>query len=163
MRGQRPLSDPERLLGHRQHQEVRKVRQRPSRRMPPAPADLGKEAATLWRRLWKSRVSAEWDVDSDRPAVERYVRMVERWLTFDGLVRRAPMVQGSMGQLRPNPLTVQVIALEGQVRALEEQLGLTPASRVRLGVRVLDEEPTPLQLLLARKAAPTPSPAEESA
>ena len=141
MRG-RPMRHPDLATGHRQHLRLVDGEVPPKRRVPPVPVGLSKEGSAHWRRLWRSRVAVEWDTESDRAAVERYLRMLERWRSFDQLVARAPLVQGSKGQLRPNPLTTQVVALEGQVRALEEQLGLTPASRVRLGLRFAPE-PSP--------------------
>lgn len=48
------------------------------------------------------------------------------------------MVKGSKGQVRANPLAARIDALEAQLRALEEHLGLTPASRVQLGIRLIE-------------------------
>lgn len=141
----------------------------PTATPPRCPQGVLPETRRLWRSLWKSRVSQAWDRESDLPAVVRYVRLLDRWLRYDAMVTQTPLVRGSREQVRPNPLAVRIDAIEGQVRSLEDQLGLTPAARVRLGISLVEartalerwqddeeDEGEDPRLALRREASPWP-------
>jgi P27 family predicted phage terminase small subunit len=138
------MKPPDIARGHRRHPQLVEVEGRAAR-APRPPAGLREETRKLWGQLWHSPVAHAWDPQSDLPVLVRYIRLLDRWLRYDELLSRAPLVQGSRGQLRPNPLAARLDAVEGQVHALEEQLGLTPVARMRLG----------LSLFAARKAIAT--------
>ena len=142
MRGQRPLTHPALLRGHRQGRDTVTLDEAPSTPAPRAPAGLLDETRRHWRQIWGSRVASAWDRDSDLVALTRYIRLLDRWLRYDALLREAPLVRGSQGQVRPNPLSLRMDAVEGQVRGLEEQLGLTPAARLRLGIELMEKRVT---------------------
>ena len=99
----------------------------------PAPPDGLKAAgAAAWERLW-GRVA--WlSPDSDIAMVARLCQMYDRRemlaarVEADGLV-----VDGYKGQPRPHPLLAQLNAVDTELRLLEQQAGLTPASRTVLG------------------------------
>jgi len=136
MRGPRTLKDPTLLRGHRTSRDLVPL-DLPADTAPRCPTGLLPETRKYWRELWGSRVATAWDRASDLPAVTRYIRLLDRWLRYDALVAQTPLVRGSKDQVRPNPLAPRMDAIEGQVRALEEQLGLTPASRLRLGISLV--------------------------
>jgi P27 family predicted phage terminase small subunit len=138
MRGSRPMkAQVTRAHSRRRPEEVGLMGAQPSR-PPPVPEGLQPEMATVWQTLWRSRVAQSWDRESDLPALTRYIRLLDRWHRYDDVVREMPMVKGSKGQVRANPLAARIDALEAQIRALEEHLGLTPASRIRLGIRLIE-------------------------
>jgi P27 family predicted phage terminase small subunit len=138
VRGQRPLQHPALLAGHRQQRELAPLGGRESLPVPRCPAGVLPATAKRWRELWKSRVSEAWDRQSDLPALTRYILLLDRWLRHDEMVRTAPMLRGSKDQLRANPLATRMDAIESQLRDLENDLGLTPAARVRLGISLVE-------------------------
>jgi P27 family predicted phage terminase small subunit len=138
MRGPRTLKDPALLRGHRPQRGLVRLDRAPAVAPPRCPKDILPETRRFWRELWGSRVANAWDRESDLPAVTRYIRLLDRWLRYDGLVSQTPLVRGSKDQVRPNPLAPRMDAIEGQVSALEEQLGLTPAARLRLGISLVE-------------------------
>ena len=52
-------------------------------------------------------------------------------------VGKALVVKGSTGQIRANPLADLALKLEGSIGRLEGELGLTPAARQRMGIRLV--------------------------
>jgi hypothetical protein len=46
------------------------------------------------------------------------------------------VVEGSQGQPVASPLFKVAMALDSEVRALEDRYGLTPAARLKLGIRL---------------------------
>jgi P27 family predicted phage terminase small subunit len=55
------------------------------------------------------------------------------------------LVKGSTGQVRVNPLADHALKLEGAIVRLENELGLTPAARVRLGIHLTQERKAGVQ------------------
>ena len=53
-------------------------------------------------------------------------------------LEKSIVVRGSTGQIRTNPLAEYAFKLAGQILRLEEELGLTPLSRQRLGIAVAE-------------------------
>jgi P27 family predicted phage terminase small subunit len=62
------------------------------------------------------------------------------------------VVEGSQGQPRPNPLYKQVQEFQAEARQLEDRFGLSPMSRLRLGITFADAQAS-LDGLNARLAA----------
>jgi hypothetical protein len=59
--------------------------------------------------------------------LDRYHRLVAE-------ADKEPMVTGSTGQPRPNPLYDLVLKIEASVRADEKQLGIGLSNRLRIGL-----------------------------
>jgi P27 family predicted phage terminase small subunit len=150
MRGTRPLKRPELLMGHRRHRALVAVDATPTEPPPPAPAGLLPGTGETWERLWTSFLAGAWNRDTDLPAIARYVLNLDKWCRYEEMVAKVPMVKGSKGQLRSNPLAGRMDALEGQLRFTEEQYGLTPASRIRLGLEIMEHRRSLAEELLAR-------------
>jgi P27 family predicted phage terminase small subunit len=140
MRGQRALKHPALLAGHRRRREMVRVEGGGGQPVPRPPAGLLPVTVKTWRSLWRSRVAQSWDRSSDLPVVTRYALLLDRWQRYDDIVRGAPMVRGSKDQLRANPLASRMDAIESQLRSLEDQLGLTPAARLRLGISLVEAQ-----------------------
>ena len=138
MRGNRPQKHPALLQGHRRHPLPRTLDEGPPLVPPPAPRGLLAGSRRHWHDLWRSPVARTWDRGSDLPALIRYIANLDRWLRYEKLVVQAPLVRGSTGQLRPNPLARRMDALEDQMRSAEDRFGLNAVSRLRLGIEVLD-------------------------
>jgi P27 family predicted phage terminase small subunit len=103
---------------------------------PPAPDTLldpgpGREA---WDRLWTAGqvwLSPSTDLNIMTRLCEAYDMRRAMTVQFeeDGF-----MVEGSMKQLRVNPLLDKLLALDTQITKYEGLCGFTPADRARLGV-----------------------------
>ena len=148
MRGTRALKRPELLTGHRRHPALRRIDTLPAGDPPPVPVGLRPATEETWSRLWASKLASAWNRDTDLEAIRRYVLNLDKWHRYEEMVAQVPMLKGSKGQLRANPLATRMDALEGQLRFTEEQYGLTPASRIRLGLEILDRGRNVLEDLL---------------
>ena len=75
-----------------------------------------------------------WEPLADLPAISRYIVDLNTWLVYRAIVDKSPLVKGSTGQLRANPLARRMDLIALQLRSAEEHFGLTPLSRMRLGI-----------------------------
>jgi P27 family predicted phage terminase small subunit len=130
--------DPEALLGHR----ARAQRQRaepaaPSGpRIPAARAEWRPETRAAWRAFWRSEMAGV-TAAVDLPAIHRLFAMYDQHARAMEVVGKALVVKGSTGQIRANPLADLALKLEGSIGRLEGELGLTPAARQRMGIRLV--------------------------
>jgi P27 family predicted phage terminase small subunit len=138
MRGNRSQVHPALLRGHRTNRLPEYLDRGPAAPPPTAPRGLLPATRKHWRELWQSPVAHTWDRASDIPALCRYITNLDRWSRYEQLVAQAPIVRGSTGQLRANPLALRMDALEDQLRSAEDRFGLNAVSRLRLGIEVLD-------------------------
>ena len=138
MRGSYPQKHPSLLVGHRRHRIPVPAERGTEQPPPPPPKGLLPLTRSQWRKLWRSPVARTWDRDADLLALMRYIGNVDRWLRYEKLVNEVPIVRGSVGQVRPNPLAKRMDALEEQIRAAEDRFGLNAAGRLRLGIEVLE-------------------------
>lgn len=137
----RPPKLPAQRAGHGKGQETaafRPVSQRAPTLPRPERDALSESAKTYWRSLWKSAAAASWDRDADLPALTVYILDLDQWLRFRALVAQAPLVRGSKEQLRANPLVKEMRVLERQLRATEEQFGMSPRARISLGTSLVE-------------------------
>lgn len=106
------------------------------RQEPPDPQDAWLQATKArWAEFWSSQVALAVEV-SDRPALLRLFSLYdERERAMRGY-RARRTVNGSQGQPRVNPLAQVVATFDAEIRQLEIQFGMTPASRARLGISV---------------------------
>jgi P27 family predicted phage terminase small subunit len=86
-----------------------------------------------WERLWQADI-ARYIHGSDMPTVERLFRLTEEFERAMEVYRRAPAVKGSQGQLRVNPFLDAALKIEAAIHRLENEIGLTPMARARLGL-----------------------------
>ena len=96
-----------------------------------------------WLKQTRDRWHAYWDSDVagvaqevDVPAVERLFGMYDQYARVQKVVKKSLVVRGSTGQIRTNPLAEHALKLETQILRLENELGLTPMARQRLGIAV---------------------------
>jgi len=105
--------------------------------VPPAPEGMSDRQLETWSEFWRSELAAL--VRSTDLAVVRrlwgyYQQHEELTRTFD----RSRLVPGSTGQPRINPAHDALMKLEGAILRLENELGLTPSARLRLGITFAD-------------------------
>jgi P27 family predicted phage terminase small subunit len=96
------------------------------------------ETVERWGEFWVSPLASSVEV-SDHGALRRLF-----WL-YDELVRLVEaveatgrVVEGSQGQMRPNPLYGQIEKFQAEARQMEDRFGLSPMSRLKLGITFAD-------------------------
>lgn len=102
--------------------------------IPPAPPGLLKSSRDRWEAYWRSAVSSAVDLNADFGLVERWIRSVDEWHRAYRDFRRERVTTGSTGQLVLSPLAKLISQLESEIGRCEQQLGLTPIARLRLGL-----------------------------
>ncbi len=124
------------LAGHRNRVELRIVASG-DLEAPPLPDGIETpEARQHWTSIWASEVSLYWEPASDLGGLVRYILTFDAWIKARAIATAIPMVRGSQGQLRPNPIESTVQRLAHELRSFETRYGLTPRDRVGLGIGI---------------------------
>jgi P27 family predicted phage terminase small subunit len=136
--------DPEKLLGHRRRTPRATPGPSTAASGQPEPrADWRDDTKTSWQAYWSSDL-ALLALDVDSPAIARLFAMYDQHARSMEAVSQALVVRGSTGQIRTNPLADHALRLESAIVRLENELGLTPAARTRMGVAIRRPVPQPL-------------------
>ena len=96
------------------------------------------ETVERWHFFWDSKLAGNVE-PSDEGALRRLFRLydeIERM--WDAVEETGRVVEGSQGQPRPNPLFKQIETFQAEARQLEDRFGLSPMSRLKLGVQFAD-------------------------
>ncbi|MGH7337306.1 MAG: phage terminase small subunit P27 family [Myxococcota bacterium] len=104
-------------------------------KVPRPPKGLATEVRRAWAAYWRSPM-ATLAQEVDRPAITRLFRLYDQHERAMAALVVALVVKGSQGQLRVNPVADYVAKLDTQILRLENELGLTPMSRARLGLTI---------------------------
>ncbi|HEY7822407.1 MAG TPA: P27 family phage terminase small subunit [Acidimicrobiia bacterium] len=122
------------------------------RPVPVAEGSWREGTVERWVSFWASPLASQVE-QSDEGAFRRLFKLYDEldrlWEAIDDTGRVVP---GSQGQPRPNPLFKQVEAFQAEARQLEDRFGLSPLSRLRLGITFADAQAS-LDGLNARLAA----------
>jgi P27 family predicted phage terminase small subunit len=99
---------------------------------PPPPVPLNETGRAAWQELWER---VPWlSPESDARMIARLCQLYDRHTVLLARVDQdGPIVPGHVGQPRAHPLLATLSALETEMRQLEQQCGLTPATRAALG------------------------------
>lgn len=93
-----------------------------------------KSTKVAWDAFWDDPMLAPLVRNADMPALvslfELYDERERAWRAY----RSERAVTGSTGQLVVNPFGKHALALQSQIDKLEERFGITPASRLKLGI-----------------------------
>lgn len=101
---------------------------------PAAPAKLCAAAVEAWDAYWTDVIAGVLR-PGDAPLVDRWVRNLDRYHRIIRLADQEPVVEGSTGQQKPNGLYDLAFKIEASIKADEQQLGIGPLNRLRLGVK----------------------------
>ena len=104
---------------------------------PPMPRGLCQQALQAWGDFWADVVSGAMR-PSDTTIALRWVKNLDRYHRLIAEADRQPIVTGSTGQPRPNPLYDLCFKLEASIGTAERRMGIGPLDRLRLGL-VLSE------------------------
>lgn len=110
--------------------------------IPPAPIGLLKVSKDRWEAYWRSAISSAVDLNADFGLVERWIRSVDEWHRAYRSFRKERVTTGSTGQLVLSPLAKLISQLESEIGRCEQQLGLTPIARLKLGLTANQERLT---------------------
>jgi P27 family predicted phage terminase small subunit len=105
---------------------------------PDPPAGLLRRTRDTWYAYWSSKVSQAVDRAADAQRLERWIHAVDQWHRAQRTLRKFPLVKGSMGQPVLSPLAEFVAKLERTIATAEEEFGMTPRARLKLGLHVAD-------------------------
>lgn len=87
-----------------------------------------------WVEFWGSPLAGQVE-PSDVGALGRLFRLYDELdRMWEAIEETGRVVAGSQGQVRPNPLFKQVEAFQAEARQLEDRFGLSPKSRLALGI-----------------------------
>ena len=135
----RPRKAPNAIAGHRAKPRGQIVALPPVavEESPPAPAcprGVLKRSREIWARFWESELADHVDRTADLYRVERWIRDADELERAWRLFRQARFVTGSMGQTRLNTVWKVIQDCEARIAKADEQLGMTPLARARLGL-----------------------------
>jgi P27 family predicted phage terminase small subunit len=101
--------------------------------IPPVPEYFGEVGRAAWDRLWTA--GQGWlSTKTDFAIMERLCWSYdERELLLAEISSSGYLVDGSMGQKRPNPLFARLGQVEVMMLKMEQSCGFTPADRSRIG------------------------------
>ena len=105
----------------------------------PVPADGWREGTVeRWGEFWGSKLAGSVE-DSDHGALRRLFRLYDELdRLWEAVEETGRVVEGSQGQPRPNPLFRQIETFQAEARQLEDRFGLSPKSRLQLGITFAD-------------------------
>jgi hypothetical protein len=98
--------------------------------MPDPPADLSNVLRRQWQGLWSSPIAALMDPVSDLPGVTRLFELYT-------LADRVQAKLSSDDSVVDGALVTARVRLASEIRLAEGQLGLSPRSRLALGIALL--------------------------
>lgn len=106
----------------------------PSAIVPKPPAGLTTQSRKIWRAYWESQVSNAADQQADMHRLQRWIQYVDEYEKVSKVFRSTRLVKGSMGQPVLNPLSGYLANVEANISRAENEMGLTPLARLRLGI-----------------------------
>lgn len=109
----------------------------PETPIPDAPEELSPARLADWERYFSSPL-AGLVAETDLSAVRRLWSYYQQHDDLKAIFQRGAMVSGSQGQPRINPAHDAMLKLETAIHRLENELGLTPSARLRLGITFAD-------------------------
>lgn len=108
--------------------------------IPPCPKGLLPRTRKRWDAYWTSDVARAADPVIDLHLVERWIRAVDQYERLEPIVKKTPLIKGSVGQLRINPLAAHLESLVAQIRQAEDALGMSPKARAQLGIALYEAQ-----------------------
>jgi P27 family predicted phage terminase small subunit len=104
--------------------------------IPEAPEGLSEKNVKFWRDYWSSELARAADPQTDLQAITRLFTLYDERDKLDVAYRKAPLMKGSMGQPVVNPVRAVISACDADIIKLEDRFGLSPISRLRLGITI---------------------------
>lgn len=105
--------------------------------IPSPPHRLCAAARDAWNDYWSDVVAGAVRI-SDSSLVNRWINNLNRYHALLRAADKEPMCMGSTGQPKPNPLYDLAYKVEASIKVDEQQLGIGPLNRLRLGVKLAE-------------------------
>lgn len=105
--------------------------------VPDPPDGLSDRQIGSWTEFWHSELS-QLVKSTDHAPVRRLWAYYQQHEDLTAIFAKGRMVAGSTGQPRLNPALDGLMKLETSILRLENELGLTPSARLRLGITFAD-------------------------
>lgn len=103
--------------------------------IPPAPSGISEELLEAWGGVWRSPVAALLDPVSDLPALTRLFRLYSVEERLDRVISH-PRAADEFADMMRTALASR-LRVAGEILKLEDRLGLSPRSRLALGVALM--------------------------
>ena len=109
--------------------------------IPPAPAGIFDEPSIrLWEEVWRAGHGV-YKANTDRYIIERYVTLQQRRRELQAIIDAEGWTSiGSQGQTVMHPAARLLGDIESKLTPLEDRLGLSPESRIRLGIAATEQQ-----------------------
>lgn len=101
--------------------------------MPAAPADLPETLLDFWREFWSSRVALAIEPKTDMPAIVRLFQLYAERAKLVEIYKMGPLDKKT-GRL--GPICDLLSMCDDKILKLEDRFGLSPISRLRLGLKL---------------------------
>ena len=101
---------------------------------PEPPADLRSETLEAWANYWSSELAKLVDPKTDGPAIGRLFLLYDERIRAFEEAKGERVVKGAAGQNVLNPLLKYVAQCDNEIRQMEDRLGMSPRSRLQLGI-----------------------------
>lgn len=107
---------------------------------PVADESWREQTVERWIAFWASPLASQVE-QSDLGAFRRLFKLYDETdRLWEAIEVSGRIVEGSQGQPRPNPLFKQVQEFQAEARQLEDRFGLSPLSRLKLGITFADAQ-----------------------
>lgn len=103
--------------------------------VPPACQHWSPRTKASWKALWGHALVQAVDRDVHLEMTRRLFDLRDEREKLSVIVRANPVVEGSQGQERAHPLYGRLGTVEGEILALEKEMGLTPKAALDLGLQ----------------------------
>jgi P27 family predicted phage terminase small subunit len=132
---------PGQSQGHRKGPALEVVRAQPPEEpaaflCPAPPPGLLKSSREHWEAFWRSPIAQAVEADADGYALQRWIEAVDERDRVRRVLKRSRLVEGSQGQPVLNPLATYLANLVREIALAETAFGMTPMSRLRLGIAI---------------------------
>jgi hypothetical protein len=97
------------------------------------PRGLCQQAQDAWRAFWTDVASGAMR-PSDTVVALRWVADLDRYFRLIAAADAEPIVTGSQGQVRPNPLYELAFKVQSAINDAERRIGVGVLDRLRLGL-----------------------------
>lgn len=127
----RPVANPK---GNSRPSDNLPVKAPRSANIPTPPDSFTDMGVELWDRLWEVGAGI-YSPKAHIDTITRYVELQQRRTQLLNIIEDEGWTTiGSQGQVVLHPLARQVDSIEGKLVPLEDRLGLSPESSLRLGI-----------------------------
>lgn len=101
---------------------------------PEPPPDLRPVVLETWRAYWNSELAKLVDPATDGPVIRRLFTLYDERERAYEEAKDKRIVRGSQDQEVLNPLLKYVAQCDMEIRQMEDRLGMSPRSRLQLGI-----------------------------